>query len=284
MRRAKILLAVGLAAALAAGCGSGSSHSVDATVPVDVSKLDVAGYNTTLTTIGKQDLNRSKVSEGQRLARVLPLMMEIDPRFKYQDGTDPSAVYGFTDDPIGTDLHTENISALSPGFITGFTVNGATDSHSTIATSAYYTVLLFTDSATASAGAKSLAANQFNHLQTNQPVGIDGHPDTQAFWRPADDEMDSFTAHSRYVIYATVTDYAMSDIGSPDLQELQTLTKKIIEAITPARRTPVPHPGLHRGTGTIRGTQHAAQQNVPDRGLPEEPTGGSLRRVPGRLF
>jgi hypothetical protein len=278
MRRAKILLAGGLVVLLAAaGCGSGASDSPAApTTPVGVSKLDVADYNTSLVPLGKQDLKRAKVSEGQRLASVLPLMMDIDPRFKYQDGTDPSAVYGFTGDAAGTDLYTDNLDADAPGFIAGFTVSGATDPDIGIATGVYYTTLIFTDSAAASAGAKILGANQFNHLKTNQPGSIDGHPDTQAIWKPTENTLESFTANDRYVIYTTATDYAMKAIDSPDPKELATLTGKIIEAVPPALKNFKPAP---IGQLTDMEFDH---DGMLSRSIPK--TSGDLGRSPAGIY
>ncbi|MGF6884064.1 hypothetical protein ABIA39_003695 [Nocardia sp. GAS34] len=241
MRRAKVLLAIGLAAAIAAGCGSGSSHAPSAR-PVDVSKLDVAGYNTDLVTIGKQDLERAKVSEAQRLASVLPLAMDIDPRFKYQDGTNPASVYGFSEDAAGSGLATQNINTDAPGFVAGFSVNGETDQNISLATYFDYSVLIFTDSTEAGAGARSLAAKKFSKSMPNQPANIDGHPDAQTIWRSEDDTIDSFIASDRYVIYVSAADNPMLSIGSPNLPELTTLTKKTIEAVSIALKSFEPTP------------------------------------------
>ncbi|WP_216892685.1 DUF7373 family lipoprotein [Nocardia alni] len=236
MRRGTIALAVGLAAVLAAitGCGSGS-HSTASPPPVDVSKLDVGGY----TIIphhqgGKPTLERAELSEGQRLASYLPLPMDIDPQFRYQDGTNPMTVRGFLNGAEDAGLATDDINSIAPGFVAGFNVGGYSDPDIIIASVLRYSVMIFTDDKAASDGAAALAKIQFAHDPQNQPTAIDGHPDAHSFWRSGEDTIETFTSSGQYVIYSKAYDTAMPQINSNDLAAISALTKKTIEDIVPS--------------------------------------------------
>jgi len=233
MRRAKILLAGGLVLLLAAaGCGSGASDAAGGEA-VDVSKLDTGGYSTSPVTLPKPTLEQARLSEGQRLASYLPLPMDIDPRLKYAVGA-PQSTFGFTDEGAGTGLVSDNLGSDAPGFIAGFGSDGQSDQDIQIALTLHYSVLIFSDNQSAAAGAKKLGGIQSSRRTANQPVTLDGHSDTQAFWLPTTDTLESFTPSGNFVLYISIVDFAVQQVGLSDLSELTALAMKTIAAVPPA--------------------------------------------------
>jgi hypothetical protein len=91
-------------AATGYGSGSGNPGAARVPAPVDITKLDTGNFRIEPGTLTKPTQARARMSEGQRLATALPLPLEIDPHFTFQEGTDPSSVFGFTSDGAGTDL------------------------------------------------------------------------------------------------------------------------------------------------------------------------------------
>ncbi|MBU3061522.1 hypothetical protein KO481_08290 [Nocardia sp. NEAU-G5] len=231
MRKALALLAIGLAAPLAA-CGSGSSGTP--ATSVDVRTLEVGSYKTTPITIPAPTLQRARLAEGQQLASTVPLPMDIDPRFEYEFGNGPDQLYGFTQKAKATGLFVDDLDAQTPGFIAGLNVAAHSNPDTEISIQLFYSVLIFDSPANATAAAKILGDNQFSHTPGAQRIGIDGHPETQAFWQPGTDSQQSFTASSTYVLYTEVLDQAMVEVGMSDAGELTDVTGKVIRAVPPA--------------------------------------------------
>jgi hypothetical protein len=234
MQRAKLLLATGLTALLAAGCGSGRSGSAAAPAPVGVSKLDMGGYRTTPGTEWKPTFEQARLAEGDRLAGYLPLPMDIDPRLEYQYGNGVTPQFAFAENADGTGLFVDNLDTLTPGFIAGFNVQGQSDQSSEISIQLEYSVLIFKDSASASAATQKLADTQFAHNADFRPTDIAGHPEARAAWELSTDELQTFTTTNAYVLYISVSDQAMANVSASSLPELTDLARKSIEAVPPS--------------------------------------------------
>jgi hypothetical protein len=246
MRRAKITLAAILAATalIIAGCGSnsGNTSAKSATIPVDISRLDTGGFRTTPVKFNRLSLGRAKMSEGQSLASYLPLPMDIDPSFKFQEGTSSTMIFGFTAEAQGTGLDSNNLDTDAPGFVAGFNVEAQNDKDILIATTLHYSVLIFTDADSASNGMAVLAKKEFDRHPGNQLVQIDGYPETNSFWWPDEDGIKSFTASGQYGIYTSIYDNATAEIKSTDLPALTALAAKTVYTVEPKLKDFKPTP------------------------------------------
>lgn len=240
MRRATQFLAAGLAVLSVgtAGCGSdsGSSAAADGTPTVDLSTLDVGSYQTKPREIVKSNLNRARLSEGQRLGNYLPLASDVDPKFKFQSGTAALAVFGFLDPVPAMGKSASNFDSDAKQFTAGFYTIGRSESDLLIATTLSNAVLLFPDEKSSSDAAEALYRTDLSRDETHTSVSVENHPSTRAFWKPGNQQITSYQATGRFVIFTRVTDYAKIEVKTSDLPALTSLVAKSIDTIEPELR------------------------------------------------
>ncbi|UFS95476.1 DUF7373 family lipoprotein [Nocardia huaxiensis] len=230
-----VLAALSTAALLViTGCGSSEPESPAAAPVIDVSTLDVGGYSTQPREIQKTVFDRARFTEGQRLSSVIPLPMEIDPRFTIQ--SDPMSsyqVFAFLAVGNGMGGSTKDIDSEGTGFIAGFRSSAHTDPDIGIATTMTNSVMLFQDEKSATEAAKTFADARLSQKTDGQRVSIDKYPAAIAQWTPGKPDLEAFIASGRYVIYSYVKDFAKDKLKTTDLPAMQNLIAKSIETIQP---------------------------------------------------
>ncbi|MFD3744565.1 hypothetical protein [Nocardia sp. NPDC058633] len=213
-----------------AGCGSDEAPKVEQPAPADISALDIGSYSTAPRTIGKQNADRARLTEGQRLGNYLPTPFEVDSRFKFQSGMDSNSVYGFIERiyTVG-DTFTED----APGFVGGF--YSWAQSHEDILISEILTnaAMVFDSEGSATAAAAALARSQRARKESRVVVELSGYPEGQAFWDPARQELFAVKAHKQIVVYTTIKDIAKIEVGTTDLSAMTTMATKNWAAIQP---------------------------------------------------
>ncbi|QLY31912.1 hypothetical protein H0264_06290 [Nocardia huaxiensis] len=242
MRRATAMLAAGLTAALIGATGCGSPSDEPAPAPdVDLSKLDVGNYNTTPREIQKSVFDRARFSEGQRLSSVVPLPMDIDPRFTIQHGVaNPYQVLAFINVEKGLGKSATGFDSNGNGFIAGFRSSAYSDSDIGIGLTLAVSVLLFQDEQSAAAAATTLADLRLSQTDAAERVRIDKFPAALVQWKPGSPEIEGFLASGRYVIYTHNKDYAKESLRDegilavpPDLPAMTSLVIKSLETVQP---------------------------------------------------
>ncbi|WP_425298976.1 DUF7373 family lipoprotein, partial [Nocardia cyriacigeorgica] len=132
-------------AVVATSCGSDTEA---ATPAVDLTQLDVGGYPTLPRQLGApKNKDVPRLVEAQRLANIMPLPVEIDPRFGYQGpGT---RTFLLPDEshlsPIHRWISEEHFADDAKGFISGFSATAQSTKASALATTLSSNVLIFTD-------------------------------------------------------------------------------------------------------------------------------------------
>ncbi|MEV5649065.1 hypothetical protein AB0L57_12510 [Nocardia sp. NPDC052254] len=233
-------------AASSTACDSGNSESVDPSPHINVSDLDVGGFTTSPGKVGSPNPTRARIMEGQRLGSVVPLAMEIDPRFKYQQGAADDSVYAWIDSQINA-ISNKNLEEDAKGFTAGFYTWARDDTDLLIAKSMSYSVMLFSDDVSARNAAKALydreiGNNAFKPPEYHfQPVAIDGNPDVFAWWVSGEGTLESFKATGRFVINLSVSDGAKRKLQEKNLVddyrgELIDLTAKSMSTISEAMK------------------------------------------------
>ncbi|WP_157125997.1 DUF7373 family lipoprotein [Nocardia mikamii] len=276
---AATLLAVVIAFSAACGSGQGESGRMDPSPHVSVNDLDVGSFATSPGKVGSPNPARARIMEGQRLGSVAPLAMEIDPRFKFQTGVTDSDVHAWLDPSIAG-IDSENLDEDTKGFIAGYYTWGRSEKDLGIAQTISYSILLFTDEDSATRAARFLYDRTLSdHIHGSpemdfQPVSIDAHADTLAYWVPGEEYLHSYTPHGRFVIYSDVSDGAKKKLHEESRAELTELTTKSLSVITPAidRFTPTPPDQL--------ATAPVDHDNLLGRTLRRSPT-DSAKEAPG---
>lgn len=253
MRISTLACVAALSAALAFTAACASDSSEDATVAasphIDLHDLDVGSFVTTSGKVGSPNPARARMVEGQRLGSVAPLAMEIDPRFKYQTGHEDNSVYAWLDPDIAG-IRSDDFEADAAGFIAGFFTWGRSELDLGIAQNISYSVLLFSDSDSATHAAHTLYGREIDFQQhvpfsgdtyPHGPVTVDGHPDILA-WSTYDGGLKAFEASGRFVVHTSVDDQLASKIHQLDMNELIDLTTKSMSTITARMATFQPTP------------------------------------------
>lgn len=213
-----------------AGCGSEEAAEVEQHARVDISALDVGGYATSPRTIGKQNIDRARLTEGQRLGNYLPTPFEVDSRFKFQSGLSSNSVYGFIERiyTVG-DTFTEDAS----GFVGGFYSWAQTHEDILVAEILSNAAMVFDSEASATAAADALARSQRARKEGRVIVSIPGYADGHAFWDPARQELFTVKAYKQIVLYSVIKDSAKIEVGTTDLNAMSTLATSNWAAVQP---------------------------------------------------
>ncbi|MFF2397717.1 hypothetical protein [Nocardia sp. NPDC058114] len=212
------------------GCSSDEAPEVEQPAPVDISALDIGSYATAPRTIGKQNIDRARLTEGQRLGNYLPTPFEVDSRFKYQSGMDSNSVYGFIERiyTVG-----DTFAEDAPGFVGGFYSWAQSHDDILIAETLSNAAMIFDSEASASAAADALARSQRAKKEGRVAVQIPGFADEHAFWQPDRQELFTFKAYKQLVVYTTIKDYAKIEVGTTDLGAMTSMATKNWSTIQP---------------------------------------------------
>ncbi|MFF0542613.1 hypothetical protein ACFYTF_07225 [Nocardia thailandica] len=243
--RGRHVAAVVAAVLLVAGVTSCDSSDGSPAAPepvVDVSTLDVGNYSTEIRDIGLvANQDQARFIEAERLGDYVPTPADIDPRFVTAN---PSIATVFLDPEasLGKIMEVGKFREVAPDFIGGFVSTGGTDKGN-LGIDLVNAVMLFPDSAKATAAAAALERSDAEFNTRNEPIEIPGYPAAKAHWQPQEQSIGSWYATGNLVIYTWIYDYLKIWLEKVDKQALLDLTKKSLDTVVPAlaqfRPTPV---------------------------------------------
>ncbi|WP_227984261.1 DUF7373 family lipoprotein [Nocardia spumae] len=278
---ARIIAAIGLTAAVATSVACGSdSDAAEVTDPaVDLTQLDIGAYKDKPVDLGlPKNMYVARFMEANRLASVLPLPYEVDPKLTVGSS---SGTHAFLD--VGPQfhlssmfrwLHEENFNDAVKNYVGGFTTMGSSNESYSLSYELASSVLLFGDADSARNAAGELSKTQFYDDGQIDPTTLAKYPDTVARWQPAQQRLATWTATDRYVIVTIVDNYENSQLGISDLPSLTDLAEKSIGATIDRMRkfSPTPVDQLMKVP--------VDPDNVRGLALPR-PEGDSFENVPG---
>ncbi|MFB7878027.1 hypothetical protein ACFC06_22495 [Nocardia sp. NPDC056064] len=223
------------------GCGGEAAPETPQTAPIDLAALDVGSFGTTPRTIGIPNVDRARLSEGQRLGNFLPTPSEVDSRFAFQSGIESTSVFGFIE-RVYTIGDSDKFKEDTPGFVAGFYSWAISHEDILIAESISNTTMIFDSEASATAAAVALARRKMASKDTFVPVELRDFPSGQAFWDPTRQEIFTFRAYRQFVVYTTLKDNAMLEVQTTNLDALTSLAIKNYTAIQESLQEFVPTP------------------------------------------
>ncbi|WP_280453390.1 DUF7373 family lipoprotein [Nocardia cyriacigeorgica] len=219
-------------AVVATSCGSDTEA---ATPAVDLTQLDVGGYPTLPRQLGApKNKDVPRLVEAQRLANIMPLPVEIDPRFGYQGpGT---RTFLLPDEshlsPIHRWISEEHFADDAKGFISGFSATAQSTKASALATTLSSTVLIFTYPAAATHAAAKLSRARFLRDDKGpvEPAKLNKFPAAHVRWQPGQQTLASWLAQDEFVIVTIAYNAEALMLGESDLPGLSALAEKAITA------------------------------------------------------
>ncbi|TLF82387.1 DUF7373 family lipoprotein [Nocardia cyriacigeorgica] len=219
-------------AVVATSCGSDTEAAAPA---VDLAQLDVGGYPTLPRQLGApKNKDVPRLVEAQRLANIMPLPVEIDPRFGYQGpGTRTFLLPGEAHlSPIHRWISEEHFADDAKGFISGFSATAQSTKASALATTLSSNVLIFADAAAATDAAAKLSRARFLRDDKGpvEPVKLDKVPAAHVRWQPSQQTLASWLAQDEFVIITIAYNAEALMLGESDLPGLSALAEKAITA------------------------------------------------------
>ncbi|WP_280205644.1 DUF7373 family lipoprotein [Nocardia cyriacigeorgica] len=219
-------------AVVATSCGSDTEA---ATPAVDLTQLDVGGYPTLPRQLGApKNKDVPRLVEAQRLANIMPLPVEIDPRFGYQGpGT---RTFLLPDEshlsPIHRWISEEHFADDAKGFISGFSATAQSTKASALATTLSSNVLIFTDAAAAPQAAAKQSRARFLRDDKGpvEPAKLNKFPAAHVRWQPGQQTLASWLAQDEFVIVTIAYNAEALMLGESDLPGLSALAEKAITA------------------------------------------------------
>ncbi|WP_280447342.1 DUF7373 family lipoprotein [Nocardia cyriacigeorgica] len=219
-------------AVVATSCGSDTEAAAPA---VDLTQLDVGGYPTLPRQLGApKNKDVPRLVEAQRLANIMPLPVEIDPRFGYQGpGT---RTFLLPDEshlsPIHRWISEEHFADDAKGFISGFSATAQSTKASALATTLSSNVLIFTDAAAATEAAAKLSRARFLRDDKGpvEPAKLNKFPAAHVRWQPGQQTLASWLAQDEFVIVTIAYNAEALMLGESDLPGLSALAEKAITA------------------------------------------------------
>ncbi|WP_280485781.1 DUF7373 family lipoprotein [Nocardia cyriacigeorgica] len=219
-------------AVVATSCGSDTEA---ATPAVDLTQLDVGGYPTLPRQLGApKNKDVPRLVEAQRLANIMPLPVEIDPRFGYQGpGT---RTFLLPDEshlsPIHRWISEEHFADDAKGFISGFSATAQSTKASALATTLSCNVLIFPVAAAATDAAAKLSRARFLRDDKGpvEPAKLNKFPAAHVRWQPGQQTLASWLAQDEFVIVTIAYNAEALMLGESDLPGLSALAEKAITA------------------------------------------------------
>ncbi|WP_280234007.1 DUF7373 family lipoprotein [Nocardia cyriacigeorgica] len=226
-------IAVLFACALAAtSCGSDTESAPPV---VDLTQLDVGGYATLPRDIGEpKNKDVPRFVEAQRLGNVMPLPVEIDPRFVHQGpGTRPFLLPDESHlSPIHRWISEVNFADDAKGFIAGFSATAQSNKSPALASTLSTNVLIFPDARSATDAAAKLSRARFLRDEDFpvEPARLDEYPAAHVRWQPAMQTLVSWLAEDEFVIVTIAYNAEAKMLGESDLPGLSALSERAIAA------------------------------------------------------
>ncbi|MFE3446417.1 hypothetical protein ACFXNW_25600 [Nocardia sp. NPDC059180] len=216
----------------ATSCGADTEAAAPA---VDLAKLDVGGYATLPRDIGKPKNDVvPRLVEAQRLGNIMPLPVEIDPKFVYQGpATHTFLLPGESHlSPIHRWISEVNFANDAKGFISGFSATAQSSKSPALASTLSSNVLIFPDAKSATDAAANLSRAQFFRDEDFpvEPAKLDAYPAAHVRWQPGMQTLVSWIAKDEFVIVTIAYNAEAKMLGESDLPGLSTLSEKAIAA------------------------------------------------------
>ncbi|WP_280484299.1 DUF7373 family lipoprotein [Nocardia cyriacigeorgica] len=219
-------------AVIATSCGSDTEA---ATPAVDLTQLDVGGYPTLPRQLGApKNKDVPRLVEAQRLANIMPLPVEIDPRFGYQGpGT---RTFLLPDEshlsPIHRWISEEHFADDAKGFISGFSATAQSTKASALATTLSSNALIFPFAPAPTYPGAKLSRARFLRDDKGpvEPAKLDKFPAAHVRWQPGQQTLASWLAQDEFVIVTIAYNAEALMLGESDLPGLSALAEKAITA------------------------------------------------------
>lgn len=223
---------------LAAGCGSDDEAAVPAPPPpVDLAQLDVGPYSTQPRDFGKvKNMTQAQSIEASRLAKYVPLPMEIDARLVH---TSPMTARVFTDttalnNMLGFgDERPDRFKAGAQDLIAGVVSLAGNKPHD-LGFDLANIVMIFPDEQKAAAAATAMEHNLFELDSAHEPVQLPKYPAAHAHWKPGEQAINSWYATGRLVVYTWMYDYAKLYLKKTDKAALVDIVQQSLDKVVPA--------------------------------------------------
>ncbi|NNH69783.1 hypothetical protein HLB23_07865 [Nocardia uniformis] len=225
----------------AASCGSVDGVATAPTPlplpPVDLAQLDVGAYATQPREFGKpENFDQARAVEAVRLAQIVPLPMEIDPRLVHHSQSTStvfiypkriSNILGLGDDR--PDLFDRGAKDFLGGVVS---LGGNKPNNNGLDLA--NTVMLFPDEEKAADAATAIERSFFESDDEHAPVSIPKYPAARAHSKSGEQSIHSWFATGRMVVYTWMYDYAKLYLNKVDQPALVEWVEKSLDTIVPA--------------------------------------------------
>ncbi|MEU6561105.1 DUF7373 family lipoprotein [Nocardia nova] len=237
MRGSVRLLAAAVAtvALTAAGCGSDDPSPAPAAEPtIDIATLDTGPYDTSPRDMGKpKNPGQAALMEAERLGNAMPLLVDIDPAFKYTGVFDTLAFIDAKTSVMKDFTDLSNFTEDAPDLISGFGVYGRNDSDN-LGIELVNTAMIFPTEQRATEVAAALERRDFGRDPLSQAVALPRYPQAHAHWVQGKQAIYAWVPLGRLVIFATVFDQAKTWFHKTDLTDLVNRVTTSLDKVVPA--------------------------------------------------
>ncbi|WP_157101418.1 DUF7373 family lipoprotein [Nocardia shimofusensis] len=219
-RRARALAAALIYLTVTA-CGGDSETSTPAL------DLDPGNYPTTPRDIEVERTPATgSLQESVRMAEHVALMMDLDRRLVFSNGSTSTRHYSAQHPPVLGGVTTiDDFNAQVPGLVAGWRTGGSRRAHSALGLDATLHLLRFTTPQQADHAMNLLAEKSNQKYPPKQPLDLPGHPSNRTFLS-AYDAVQSWTTHGEYLMWTYVSD---SLATPPDHAPLLEFTRTILD-------------------------------------------------------
>ncbi len=236
MRGSVRLLATAVAAVAltAAGCGSDPSPAPVAEPTIDTASLDVGPYDANPRDMGKpKNPGAAALMEAERLGNHMPLLIDIDPAFKYTGLLDTLVFIEPQSSVMKDFADFSHFREDAPDMISGFGVYGRNDSDN-LGIELVNAAMIFPTEQRAAEAAAALERRDFGHDPQTQAVAIPKYPQARAHWVPGKQAIDVWYPLGRLVVFSAVFDQAKQWFHKTDLPDLVNRVTRSLDKVVPS--------------------------------------------------
>ncbi|WP_432760920.1 DUF7373 family lipoprotein [Nocardia cyriacigeorgica] len=209
------------------------------TKTVDTSALQPGSYPTEPRNVAdRKPANAASIREAIRLAESMPLAMEVDKQYVYNQSSSGKIYAPELPPQQGDSVWVENFGAVIPGLVVGWTSNAQQREDFALGRNIDQTVLRFSNPDQAKHAAKVLSEDNRKDSPAKRDVRIPGH-DAAISYVTEQDSVVTWMPHDDLLIYTFVTPGLEVP---PDVDYVIGMTKtaldKNIEMLAGYQRTP----------------------------------------------
>lgn len=226
--------AVATVALTAAGCGSDPNPAPVAEPTIDISTLDVGPYDANPRDMGKpKNAGQAALMEAERLGNAMPLVIDIDPAFKYNGLFDSLVFIDAKSSVMKNFTDLSNFTEDAPDLISGFGVYGRNDSDD-LGIELVNTAMIFPTEQRATEVAAALERRDFGRDPQSQAVAIPKFPQARAHWVQGKQAINVWLPLGRLVVFSAVYDQAKNWFHKTDLADLVNRATTSLDKVVPS--------------------------------------------------